>query len=342
MAAFGAVLVMTSLAVQQASAHESHPGLEFSIGVQGVPGCNTRASDVTCTLPAGQPFVVEVSLDQLPDDIDSYGGFDIEADYTGVTASNDANNHDWPDCGFPAAVTEADFVAWGCAIGIPPAGPSSYIGPIGTVTFTCTANGTIALAHGDNTTDLVQAVIDQGPSTPVVSIIHTEGVDTKETLTINCGSVPAQTPGIVTGGTPGPAGPTPGQAHPDITGLTPSLGDATPGATLEPTDAANATQTAAVEATATAKALLGEPPGRNDESDSNTWIWIVIIVAAVAAVGIAGGGYWWFRRAQASGGGTGGTPTSGSSTPSGGTPTSGAGSAGATPSSGGGGGSTAS
>ncbi len=334
LAALGAaVIIISSLAVQHASAHEPHPGLEFSIGVRGVPGCNTRASDVTCTMPVGGTFVLEVGLDALPDDIPSYRGFDLYAEYSGgLTPSQDANNDDWPGCGFPAAFTGDDFVGWGCATGLPPAGPSSWIGPIGTVTFTCSESGSITLVHSAaGKTDLVEAVTDEGEGgTPGQSIIHTEGSDTQETLTITCGQLPANTPGVVTTGTPGPAGPTPGEAHPEITG-----GQTPGGPTLEPTQAAIATATAQARGTATPKSspTPGDGPDGGGDDDGNMWVWIVIIVAAVAAVGIAGGGYWWFRRAQASGGGTGGTPTSGGGAPSGGAPTSGGGGTGGTPTS---------
>ena len=323
LAAFAAILVVSGMAVQHASADEPHDGLQFSIGVRGVAGCNTRESDVTCSLPAGQPFVVEVALDALPDDIPSYGGFDLYVEFGGVTPSDDASNIDWPNCGFPAAFVGDGFVGWGCAMGAPPSGPSSWVGPIGTVTFTCTQDGSISLIHGSGSkTDLLN---------PLGDVKHSEGVNVSETLAITCGTIPAGTPGQVTEGTPGGPGPTPHEVHPEITGP-----DPTPGPTLEPTAAAQATATALAMGTATPEPTTGGPTGDgDDDDDSMAWIWIVVIVAAVAAVGIAGGGYWWMRRSRSDGTG-GGPPTSGSGVPSGGPPTSGAGSAGATPGSGGG------
>lgn len=325
LAAFGAVLVMSGLAAQNASAHEPHPGLEFSIGVRGVPGCNTRASDVTCTLPSGQNFVLEVGLDALPDDIPSYEGFDIYLTYAGVTPLQDASTDDWPECGFPASSYErTGIIGFACARGVPPAGPSSYIGPIGTNSFTCSQSGSISLVHStEGNTDLVQGM-EPGPTPDEsVGVNHAEGADTEETLTITCGSVPAGTPGIVTEGTPGPEGPTPGQLRTPIPGGSTTPGEE--GQTLEPAAAANATGTAIVKATATAKAKGTPDDGQiaeEDDDDSNTWIWIVIGVAvAVIVVGAAGGGYWYMRNRA---GGSGGTPTGGGgSAPSSGAPTSG-------------------
>ncbi len=334
LAAFGVLLGFGVFASQHALADEPHDGLGFSIGVRGVAGCNTRASDVACTLPSGQTFIAEVALDSLPDDIPSYGGFDLYIEHAGVTPSDDANSDDWPDCGFPVSFPGDGFIALGCAIGVPPAGPSSYVGPIGSVTFTCSQSGSISLVHGaGDKTDLIESV-GEGPDGTSSSVTHAEGADESETITIECGQVPAETPGIVTGGTPGEPGPTPGSRDgtPPSSNATP----ADPNVTLEPTARAQATFAAADSATATAEADDGGPPGSNgedDDDDSNMWIWIVIIAAAVAAVVIAAGGYWYMRSR---GGGTGGGPTSRSGVTSGGPPTSGAGSAGATPSSGGG------
>jgi hypothetical protein len=335
------------MVTQHALANEPHEGLNFSIGVQNVAGCNTRSSDVSCTLPSGQPFVVEVSLDELPDDIHSYGGFDLYAEYTGVTPVDplDASNDVWADCGFPAAAPGDGYIGWGCAMGLPPAQPSSWIGPIGTVSFTCTANGSISLVHKAGTkTDLVESVTEDNTGVQQ-SIIHAEGADTKETLTIACGTVPGGGNGTVTEGTPGPVGPTPGQAH-EGTGSgnqTPAPGQ-TPGEegpTLEPTAAALATLAAQEGATATAAAggtPTDEGPDEEDDDDSSyTWIWITLGIIAVIVV-IAGGAYLWYRRRE--GGGSTPPPSSGTPPASGGTPPAGGGgtpTSGGTPPSGGGG-----
>ena len=211
--------LFSALLVVHTEAHEPHPGLQFSIGVRGVPGCNTRASNVTCTLPSGRPFVLEVSLDALPDDIPTYEGFDIYLKYAGVTPQHDASTDDWPDCGFPASsYDQPGVVDFGCARGLPPAGPSSYIGPIGTNTFTCGQNGSITLQHSAarGYTDLVQGVLP-GP-TPGVGIgnNHAEGAGTTETITISCfAATPTRTlPSTLTAipaSTPAPVLPSTGQ-----------------------------------------------------------------------------------------------------------------------------------
>ena len=296
LAALGALIILSGLALRHASADEPHAGLKFSLQVQSVPGCNTRASDVTCTLPAGQPFVLEVWLDALPDDIPSYKGYDLYVEFAGVRPGTDASTDIWPDCGFPVSYTGAGFLAWGCAIGIPPASPSSWIGPIGTVTFTCAQSGSLSLRHGHRGgyTDLVQDAVSGNPPQDVS---YAEGADTRETITINCETLPVSTPGVVTRGTPGGPGPSPQQLHATAT---PVGGTPQPGQTLEPT--------AKARATATAKAKATPGPGSGDDGggvSNGVWIAFGVAAAAVVAVGAAGGGYWYFRNRGA---GTGGTP----------------------------------
>jgi hypothetical protein len=288
-------LLIAALAAQTASAHEPHDGLNFSIGVRGVAGCNTRASDVSCTLPQGQPFLVEVWLDELPDDIDVYGGFDLYAEFAGVTPGTDANNDDWPDCGFPAAFVGDDFVGWGCAMGLPPAGPSSWVGPIGSVTFTCAQDGSITLVHGNSDqTDLVEP-----PETGLVK--HSEGDGEEEKLTIDCGTVPANTPGVVTRGTPGGPGPTPTYVRTREAGqVTPG----TPDATLEPTAASAATATAQARGSATPPVSPTPDDGTDgDGGGVGTSAWIAFGVAAAAVVAVGAAGSYWYMRRRGGGGG---------------------------------------
>jgi len=93
----------------------------------------------------------------------------------------------WPDCGFPATYFEPGQVAMGCAVGVPPAGPSTYTGVIGTNDFNCTesesSGNTIVLVHG----------IANTAFTETVGAVHAEGDGTTETLTINCGEAPEPT-----------------------------------------------------------------------------------------------------------------------------------------------------
>jgi hypothetical protein len=124
-----------------------------------------------------------VILASLPADVPSYEGYDIIINYTGLTSADDATTASWPDCGFPAQFFTAGKVAMGCSIGLPPAGPSTYIGLIGTNTFTCNSSGAITLKHGVGNTILTETVGSQ----------RAESADGSETLNITCGSRPPAT-----------------------------------------------------------------------------------------------------------------------------------------------------
>jgi hypothetical protein len=181
-----------------ASAHEPHPGLDFSAAATGagISDCDTTGGDTECILEPGQTFTIEVSLDEIPADEPEYGGFDIIINYTGVTSMDNASTDSWPDCEFAATHYEPGVVAMACAIGVPPAEPSTYTGVIGTNDFECTDHGSVALVAGTGNTDYVSPDL----------AIHAEGAGTAETLTIFCGEPPTPTPGAP-GATNTPAGP---------------------------------------------------------------------------------------------------------------------------------------
>jgi hypothetical protein len=161
-----------------------NPGLNYSIEAVDQDGCDTTAGDAVCYIEPGSDFVVEVTLDALPDDVASYEGFDIWISYTGLTSADDADAQaHWPDCGFPAANFDAGLVAAGCSIGIDPGTPSTYDGLMLSNTFTCDASGTISLVAGDGKTDLLETVSEH----------HAEGEGTMETLNITCGDEPTPT-----------------------------------------------------------------------------------------------------------------------------------------------------
>jgi hypothetical protein len=184
----GALLAIAALlliAVAQTASPafaEPHPGLNFTASVPGYAGCNTSQGDAQCYIPPGTTFTVNVTLDPLPSDIPSYQGFDIKMSYTGLTSADNASTASWPDCGYPASYFEAGLVNMGCAVGLPPAGPSTYTGLVGTNDFTCSQSGAITLLHGDGNTDLIQDTVvvlgEVGPS---------------EILNITCGSPPTAT-----------------------------------------------------------------------------------------------------------------------------------------------------
>ena len=192
----------------------------------------------------------------------------------------------WPECGFPAKFYGQNFVALGCAMGLPPAGPSTYTGVIATNSFTCSQSGTVSLVHSTSSTDLVETV----------GAIHAEGVNTAESLLINCGQGPPPAPTQIQPGEQ-PTG------EPD--------GGATPGPSptrLPPTEEARATSTAEAEATATALARptgtrpTGGPGGEDDDGGiGGAGIAIIVIVVVVGAGAAGGFGWLYLRRRQGQG-----------------------------------------
>ena len=268
-------LVVIASAPGSARADEGHPGLNFYIAINGVPGCDTQDGSQTCDLAPATVFVIDVFLDPLPDDIPNYGGFDVQLGYTNLTANQDASTDAWPDCGFPAADYEPDVVVFACAVGVPPAPGSTYSGLIGTTSFVCSESGSVNLRHGINDTDLVEF--------ENISLIHAENPSTNETLTINC---------VEGGVTPIPTTPSAGATR------APS---ATP---LSPTEQAQATATAAAQATATAAA---QAPGNGDDDDGGLSGVVIAIIIIAAVVVASGGGFLGWRYYQ-SRRGAGGAP----------------------------------
>jgi hypothetical protein len=157
-----------------------NPGLNFWISIEGVPACGTQHGDATCTIPPGSTFVIDVHLDPLPPEIPSYGGYDIRLEYFGVTANHDASTAMWPDCVFPAeSYMYEGIVLFACAVGVPPAGGSTYSGVIGTNSFVCVQSGGVSLIPGITNTDLVE--FDN------ISRTNAEDVRVSDKLTISCG-----------------------------------------------------------------------------------------------------------------------------------------------------------
>jgi hypothetical protein len=165
-------------------------GIEFSLSVNN---CDTRDGDVgKCVLDPGEEFVVNVSLDSLPD-IEGYGaegyeGFDIQVLYTGaLTSMDNPDTSSWPDCGFPAHfITPGEAVLFACSLDVG-SSPSTYTGVIGTLGFTCSEDeafdNTISLVHGSSDTG-IQGLFG----------VAAEGEGTTDTLTIHCGEPPTPTP----------------------------------------------------------------------------------------------------------------------------------------------------
>lgn len=179
-----ALFLSWGLTTVRVSAHSPHPGLNFTMTAEGEEDCDTSAGDTVCYIDPGTTFTLNVTLDSLPDGVSQYEAFDVTVEYTGLTSADNASTASWPDCGFPAQFFEEGLVAMSCAIGIPPAEPSTYTGLLGTNDFTCDESGAITLRHGEGNTNLVEAI----------SLIHGEGAGTAETLSITCGDRPTATP----------------------------------------------------------------------------------------------------------------------------------------------------
>jgi len=164
--------------------------VNFWIAVNGVPGCNTEHGDASCYVSLGVTFVVDVYLDPLQPGVPGYGGFDITLRHAGVIPNHDASTAAWPDCAFPAAaydeVPDVDVVRFACAVGVPPAGGSTYSGLIGTNSFVCAQSGSISLVPGVENTDLVES--------DNISRIDAEDIHTSDKLTINCALGPLLPP----------------------------------------------------------------------------------------------------------------------------------------------------
>lgn len=273
-------LMWAHLGGSAASAQTPHPGLNFWIAVDGVPNCNTKTANVTCSLAPGTTFVIDVYLDPLPSDIPSYEAFDVKLQYSGVTSNRDASTDAWPDCANPAHFYDTPgFVLMACTVGVPPAPDSTYTGLMATARFSCGQAGSVALIHQPpNSTDLLQ-----DPAR-----VFGEPGATSETLTINC----------VQGGiTPIPGTPQAGSTA------------APPGTPLPPTEAARATATAQSRATATARAVATAAKktptaggGGGGGGGLGGGAIAIIVVAAVAVAGGAGFFGWRYLQGRRGGG----------------------------------------
>ena len=159
------------------------PGLDFSMAIPDVEGCDTTEGNAECFLDPGSTFTVEFYLNSLPEGVSGYSGFDMYVTYTGVVSQDNPTTDEWPDCGFPAQfATPGQSIRWGCAIGVD-APASTYTGLISTLGFDCTDEESF-----DNKINLVHGLSDTA-----VDGLYAEGAGTVETLTIGCGEPPPPT-----------------------------------------------------------------------------------------------------------------------------------------------------
>jgi hypothetical protein len=182
-------------AVRHAAAQVPAPGMDLSMAVEGVAGCDTTGGNAVCYLAPGSDFTVDFSLNSLPNGYTGYSGFDVNITYTGVTTSGEPTSTEWPDCGYPAHLhTPGVSVRWGCAIGLDTS-PSMYTGLLSTLGFSCTdaesSGNKITMQNGG----LATSINFNGEPAA-----ENEGT---EELTINCGARPSPTsPSAAAGATP--------------------------------------------------------------------------------------------------------------------------------------------
>jgi hypothetical protein len=181
------------------------PSVDLSISSTG---CNSSGSPTaTCTVDAGATFTLALNLNHLPEN-GSYDGYDSNLSYSsgltipGVPAPSSSSfcqtnngacasgplSGNWPDCVFNASdFTNPGLATIGCSFGIGGT-PSTYLGSLYHVDFTCptpaTSQQTITILHGDGSTDTLDDTL----------AAHSEAAD--ETLTITCGAAghPTDTP----------------------------------------------------------------------------------------------------------------------------------------------------
>jgi hypothetical protein len=141
-------------------------GLDFSFAIDangdGAPDCGTGADQPReCRVAPGSSFQVVVSLNALPPDLSGYDGFDATLNFAGVQ-SDGTWTPLWPDCGFPAQSSDTpSYFLFACAVGVK-APLSTYVGLIGSASFTCDGNGSITLDHRNpGTTDIIGPFYDE-------------------------------------------------------------------------------------------------------------------------------------------------------------------------------------
>lgn len=177
-----ALLLTWGFGATQTSAQTPSPDLNFTIEADGESGCDTSDGDAVCYIDPGTEFALNVTLDEVPEEVTSYEAIEVVIAYTGLESADDGNTDAWPDCGFPATFFEPGRLAMSCALGLPPAEPSTHMGLIATNTFTCSESGTITLLNvGAGNTSLTQ----------MVGVQYAEEAD--ETLDITCGDPPTAT-----------------------------------------------------------------------------------------------------------------------------------------------------
>lgn len=268
LAPFGVLAVVAALLVvllgrgggEVAQAHDGHPGMNMSIGVDtggtSADDCSTLSGTTNCSVALNTKFRVRNYLNTLPTGVPNYEGFDVQLNFAGVTfvdlpadvtnPSPDAGasptvGGNWPSCTFEAYGVLGGVLTFGCAIGVS-APPSTYTGRVGTADFQCPG------VNGFATVTMVHGTAGSTSLTENISTKHSEGsVDGQpgapESLTITCGSPPTltSTPTATRTNTPTPTV-TSTPTNTSTPSVTPTPSN-TPTATLLPSDQADVTIT---------------------------------------------------------------------------------------------------
>jgi hypothetical protein len=123
----------------------------------------------------GGTFVMSFYLNTLPTiGNGDYFGYYSKTLYTGVTDTGTVDEDAWPECVFWGYNPGGGTLVMDCVVGIGQPN-STYTGRMFSQPFTCTADGTLTLKHGENDTYLAAD-----------GAYVNEGEGTSETLNIDC------------------------------------------------------------------------------------------------------------------------------------------------------------
>lgn len=151
--------------------------LDFSLGLDYASAtgdeCDTTAGSTTCSVPDGDVFQVNTYLNNLGGSA-AYKAIGVYLGYSGVTTKSIVHIEGaWPDCAAEGPTSGPSYTVTGCSTLLNP--PSTYLGLVATTQFTCSADGTITMVHGNAETLLIddddQTQVEAGPN---------------ETFTIDC------------------------------------------------------------------------------------------------------------------------------------------------------------
>ena len=173
--AFVVMAPVGSPGAERASADAPHDGLSFAIGVNtDGDGDNDCGTGVPTVIGNGAPDNVSAQVSTMTCEIRENGvfkanlylmsngglaaaGISAHVLYTGVT-TDERGDSVWDGCTFEAVGTGPGYENTGCVIGLTPAQPMQFVGLVATFTFTCSADGSVAIGHGEGETAILNDV----------------------------------------------------------------------------------------------------------------------------------------------------------------------------------------